>query len=429
MIFHVDVNSAFLSWESVYRMRELGEETDLRLIPSAVGGDQEARHGVILAKSTPAKQFNIQTGEPIVNALRKCPNLTIVPVRFDIYRKYSNAFLEILRSYTSVIEKFSIDEAFMDMSNYPGIQEHPVEIATKLKDQIYSELGFTVNVGISTNKLLAKMAGDFKKPNLVHTLFPDEIPKKMWPLNVRDLLFVGKATEQKLNNLGIRTIGELAHADYKTILSHFGKHGTMIYEYANGIDHSVVTATRPEPKGYSNSTTIAHDVTDVEEAKRILLSLCETVGARLREDDVLACVVAVSITDCNFHNSSHQLSLTSATNSTTELYRNVCALFLRLWDHKTPIRLLGVHTSKLTKEDNHQYTLFELQQKNGISLCQSKEDRHQTKSLSSRNSFEKVDQARKLDHALDEIRKKFGDTSIVRASLLTKDTKDPKKSK
>lgn len=394
IIFHVDVNSAFLSWESVYRLRELGEETDLRLIPSAVGGDQATRHGIILAKSTPAKQFQIETGEPIVNALRKCPNLTIVPVRFDIYRQYSSAFLEILRSYTPKVEKFSIDEAYMDMSSYPNIHEDPVAIATQLKDRIYQELGFTVNVGVSSNKLLAKMAGDFKKPNLVHTCFPDEVPKKLWPLDVRDLLFVGKATEVKLKNLGLRTIGELAHADYKTILSHFGKHGNMIYEYANGIDRSPVTETRPEPKGYSNSTTVSHDVTDADEAKRILLSLCETVGQRLRRDEVLATVIAVSMTDCNFHNSSHQMSLLSAANSTTEIYQHVCSLFDHLWDGHTPIRLLGVHTSKLTKEDNHQMTLFEL------------------------GNMNETQNQRKLDHALDEIRSKFGSGSVVRASLL-----------
>lgn len=397
LIFHVDVNSAFLSWESVYRIKELNDPTDLRLIPSAVGGDQEKRHGVILAKSTPAKQYNIQTGEPIVNALRKCPNLTIVPVRFGIYQQYSKAFMDILRTYTPKVEKYSIDEAYMDMTE--AHCEDPVKTATAIKDRIYAELGFTVNVGISTNKLLAKMAGDFKKPNLVHTLFPEEIPKKMWPLDVRDLLFVGKATEQRLKSLGIRTIGELAHTDYNMLIAHFGKHGNMMYEYANGIDRSKVSTTRSEPKGYSNSTTISHDVTDALEAKNILLSLCETVGARLRNDEVLATVVAVSITDCNFHNSSRQMSLMSATNTTNELYQHICELFDQLWDKKTPIRLLGVHTSKLTKEANQQYTLFDM---------------------------EKFDHFNKLDHTLDEIRKKFGTDSIVRASLLNQEEKNIK---
>lgn len=400
LIFHVDVNSAFLSWESVYRIRELGETTDLRQIPSAVGGDQEKRHGIILAKSTPAKEYNIETAEPIVNALRKCPNLVIVPARFNVYQRYSKAFMDILRTYTPKVEKFSIDEAYMDMTESVLVDNDPVKTATQIKDRIYNELGFTVNVGVSNNKLLAKMAGDFKKPNLVHTLFPDEIPKKMWPLDVRNLLFVGKATEQKLKNLGIRTIGELAHADYNMLIAHLGKHGNMIYEYANGIDRSPVSTSRPEPKGYSNETTVSHDVTDASEAKNILLSLCENVASRLREDNVMATVVAVSITDCNFRNSSHQMSLMSATNTTNELFRHICELFDSLWDKKTPIRLLGVHTSKLTKESNQQLNLFDMM---------------------------KFDHYSKLDNALDEIRKKFGSDSVVRASLMNQ--KGPVKKK
>ena len=396
LIFHIDVNSAFLSWESVYRLKELGETNDLRLIPSAIGGDQETRHGIILAKSTPAKQFNIQTGEPIVHALKKCPTLTIVPVRFDIYHKYSKAFMNILREYTPLVEKFSIDEAFMDLTNTIDSKEDPVVLATTIKDRIYHELGFTVNVGISNNKLLAKMAGDFKKPNLVHTLFPEEIPKKMWPLDVRDLLFVGKATYDKLNLLGIRTIGDLAHFDLKILNSHFGKNGTMLYEYANGIDHSIVKTSKPDPKGYSNSITLSHDTTDSKEAKKILLSLCESLGTRLREDNVLALVVCVSLTDCNFHNQSHQISLSSATNTTNEIYKHVCNLFDELWDKKTPIRLLGVHVSKLTKEAYQQYSIFD---------------------------YEQPKSPNKLDQALDEIRKKYGADSVIRASLLSKESK------
>lgn len=394
IIFHVDVNSAFLSWESVYRIRELGETTDLRLIPSAVGGDQESRHGVILAKSTPAKPYQIQTGEPIVSALRKCPNLTIVAPRFEVYRRYSKAFIDILKSYSPIVEQYSIDEAFIDMTEYPNIYANPVSIATKLKDQIYEELGFTVNVGISNNKLLAKTAGDFKKPNLVHTLFPEEIERKMWPLDVRDLLFVGKATEQRLKNLGIRTIGELAKTDLSMLTAHFGKQGIMLHEYSNGIDTSIVSTERADPKGYSNSTTIAHDVTDAAEAKHILLSLCESVGARLREDKALATVIGVSMTDYNFHNSSRQKSMFSAVNSTNLIYKQVCELFDALWDGHTPIRLLGVHTSKITKEDNHQYSLFEF------------------------GSFETLN---KLDQTLDTIKKKFGDGAIMRASFLNKE--------
>ena len=391
IIFHIDVNSAFLSWESVYRLSELNETIDLRLIPSAVGGDQSNRHGIILAKSTPAKQFSIQTGEPITEALRKCPTLTVVPSNFPVYERYSKAFHKILREYSPVVEKYSIDEAFLDMSGYNLNATTPIELATSIKDRIYNELGFTVNVGISTNKLLAKMASDFKKPNLVHTLFPNEIKQKMWPLDVRELFFVGKSSEKKLKSYGITTIGELAHTDPAFLKAHFGKYGTTIYEYANGIDYSQVNAVQRSPKGYSNETTLSHDVTCEEEAKHVLLALCETVGSRLREDHVMAYVIGVSITDSNFSNTRHQVSVDSAINTTNELYQTVCKLFDELWNRRSPIRLLGVHTSKLTTESNQQYSLFD-----------SKD----------RETYQK------LDSAIDEIRKKFGSNAIVRASLM-----------
>lgn len=394
LIFHIDVNSAFLSWEAVYRLHTLGESIDLRTIPSAIGGDQEKRHGVILAKSTPAKKYKIQTGEPIVSALRKCPDLVIVPPRTGLYQESSQAFFQILNEYSPCVEKYSIDEAFMDMTGMTNLYKDPVALAHTIKDRIHSELGFTVNVGVSTNKLLAKMAGDFKKPNLVHTLFPEEIPTKMWPLDVRELFFVGKATESKLRSLSIHTIGDLAKADATILKAHFGKHGEVIYQYANGIDFSVVNCEKVENKGYSNATTLSHDVTNPAEAKHYLLKLCETVAGRLRGDNWLASVVAVSITDCNFHNKIHQKTLLSPTNTTNELYEHVCMLFDELWDKKTPIRLLGVHGNKLTREVNQQLNLFDM------------------------NKFENFS---KLDQALDKIRNKYGADSIKRASFL-----DPK---
>ena len=215
VIFHIDVNSAFLSWEAVHRIRDLGEKDDLREIPSAVGGDRAMRQGIILAKSIPAKKYNIQTGEPVTDALRKCPGLVLVPPNRRLYEKYSEAFLQILRKYSDAVEKFSIDEAFADMTGTRELFGEPVCAANAIKDEIYETLGFTVNVGVSCNKLLAKMASDFRKPNFVHTLFPEEIEKKMWPLPVRELFLVGKASERKLHAIGIRTIGDLAKADVK----------------------------------------------------------------------------------------------------------------------------------------------------------------------------------------------------------------------
>lgn len=208
LIFHVDVNSAFLSWEATRRVKQ--GLPDLREIPSCIGGDPRKRTGIVVAKSIPAKKYGIQTGEPMAMAFRKCPELISVPADFELYDKYSRSFKSICASYAPVMESFSIDEVFLDMTGTSLIYPDPVAAAHELKGKIHRELGFTVNVGISTNKLLAKMASDFQKPDRVHTLFPDEIPEKMWPLPIRNLLFLGKASEQKLLNQGIRTIGDLA---------------------------------------------------------------------------------------------------------------------------------------------------------------------------------------------------------------------------
>ena len=241
LIFHVDVNSAFLSWESARRMKE--GLPDLRDIPACIGGDPAKRTGIVVAKSIPAKKCGVQTGEPVAMALRKCPNMVIVPSDFDLYVKCSRAFKKICASYTPVMESFSIDEVFLDMTGTSLLYPDPIAAAHEIKDRISDELGFTVNVGISTNKLLAKMASDFEKPNKVHTLFPEEIPAKMWPLPVRELLFLGKASEKKLTEAGIRTIGDLAHAwetDIQTLIGN--KNGHQQYQYAHGIDDSPVKA-------------------------------------------------------------------------------------------------------------------------------------------------------------------------------------------
>ena len=392
IIFHIDVNSAFLSWEAVYRKQQLGEETDLRDIPSAVGGDISKRHGIILAKSVPAKKYDIRTGEPVVDALRKCPGLVLVPPNFEVYQKSSEAFLEILRKYSDKVEQYSIDEAFMDMTGTERLFGMPVEAATRIKDEIYHTLGFTVNVGISSNKLLAKMASDFRKPNLVHTLFPDEIEKKMWPLPVRDLFFVGKASEKKLQSLGIRTIGELAKADVNLLKTVLKKHGEVIWNFANGRDAAKLEAEPVDNKGYGNSTTLSFDVTDAQTAKSVLLSLTETVGIRLRRDHARIEVVSVTVRYNDFSENSHQMALRAATNITNEIYDVACKLFDELWDGN-PIRLLGVSTSKATKQEKgRQLSLFD------------------------NTDYEKLE---KLDKAIDSIREKYGMDAIQRASVIS----------
>ena len=396
VIFHIDVNSAFLSWEAVYRIHHLGGNLDLRDIPSAVGGDVTKRHGIILAKSIPAKKYNIKTGESIPEALRKCPDLVLVPPNYNLYQKSSKAFMNILKEYGPVVEQYSIDEAYIDMTGTESLFGKPEDVANVIRERINKELGFTVNIGISNNKVLAKMASDFRKPDKVHTLWLSEIKDKMWTLPASELFFVGRATTRKLNNLGIKTIGELAQTDLSIIKSHLGKHGEVIWSFANGIDFSAVEPVPPPNKGYGNSTTIAFDVTDPNTAKLVLLSLAETVSARLRDDNVKIKVISVGIRDYNLGYYSHQKKLKAATNITREIYESACQVFDEMWD-KVPIRHLGIHTSQVVTEEIRQLNLFD------------------------DLDYEKLE---RLDRAVDDIRKRFGADSIVRASFIKVDKVD-----
>lgn len=395
LIFHIDVNSAFLSWESVARLEQDPDALDLRTIPSAVGGDASSRHGIVLAKSTPAKKYGISTGEPIAHALKKCPNLTVVPAHFQIYLEKSRQLMNLLSKYTPDIEKFSIDEAFLDMTSTIHLFGTPLTVANQIREEVLNQLGFTVNIGIAPNKLLAKMASDFKKPNLCHTLFSHEVPQKMWPLPIRELFFVGHSAEKKLQSIGIHTIGELAACNANHLKHLLGeKYALLIHDYACGIDHSPVEEREPVNKGYGNSTTLSRDVDDYDVACQVLLSLCETVGARLRHDKVQCDCVSVEIKDWDFHTQSHQMTLNSPTDSTTVLYDNACSLLKEFWD-KTPLRLIGVKTTKITEDGYSQLNLFESEQSKKM---------------------------KEMEKAVDHIRNKFGTDSIMRASFLKRDT-------
>ncbi len=388
IIFHIDVNSAFLSWEAVYRIAHKGGKLDLREAASAVGGDVSMRHGIILAKSIPAKRYGIQTGETIFEAQRKCPELVLVPPNYGLYEKCSEAFIEILREYSDIVEQYSIDEAFIDMTSTCHLFGMPEEVAVQIKDRIRDELGFTVNVGISENKLLAKMASDFKKPDRVHTLYPEEIEKKMWLLPVSDLFFVGRATTRKLLSMGIRTIGDLAKSDPKWLKCMLKKQGEIIWGFANGIDCSPVLENPPVNKGYGNSTTIPYDVVNVTDANKVLLALAETIGNRLRTDGVQIEVISVGIRYFDLSYMSHQKKLLISTNITLEIYKIACELFLKLWNGN-PIRHLGIHTSRVQDVDfTRQMNLFDT------------------------TDYEKLT---KLDETIDSIRGRFGMDAVKRA--------------
>lgn len=388
LIFHIDVNSAYLSWEAARRVSQ-GQD-DLRLVPSAIGGDKEKRTGVILAKSIPAKKFGIKTGEPVAMALRKCPNLVLARPDFRLYEENSKAFMDICREYAPVVEKYSIDECFLDMSGTGHLYPDPVVIAATIKDQIREQLGFTVNVGISSNKLLAKMASDFDKPDKVHTLFPDEIEAKLWPLPARELFSVGGATAEKLEKAHIKTIGELAKSELRRVQSLVGmKMGQQIHSYANGIDESPVLSEPEEVKGYSNSTTLEEDVKTEEMAHKVLLALADSVTSRMRMDNRKAYCVAVTIRGNDFKNRSHQRKLAEATDITSEVYEISKQLFSELWDRRIPLRLLGITLTNITDADATQLSLFPDMQK---------------------------EKARKVDKAVDAIRSKFGTGAVVRGS-------------
>lgn len=395
LIFHIDVNSAFLSWESVARLREDPAALDLRTIPSAVGGDASKRHGIVLAKSTPAKAFGVATGEPLAQALRKCPSLVVVPSHYELYVSFSRKLIHLLEDYTPDIEKFSIDEAFLDMTETIHLFGSPVETADAIRRRVREELGFTVNVGIAPNKLLAKMASDFEKPDRTHTLFREEIPSKMWPLPIRDLFLVGGAAQRKMEAMGLRTIGDLARCDLELLRSQLGdKYSRQIHRYANGIDDEPVEERAAVNKGYGNRITLARDVSDTETACQVLLSLAETVGARLRADHVLCNQVCVELRDWRFRSSSHQGALQFPTDSTSVIYEEACRLLREFWDG-TPVRLIGIRTGKISDHAFVQMSLFETEQ-----------DRKRLK----------------MEQAVDQIRSRFGTDSIKRASFLKKDS-------
>ena len=386
LVFHVDVNSAFLSWEAARRV-SMGEP-DLRLIPSAIGGDREKRTGVILAKSIPAKKRGVKTGEPVGMALRKCPELYLARPDFSLYEKCSRAFMDICAEYTPIVEKYSIDECFLDMNGTKNIYPDPIATAHEIKDRIKREIGFTVNVGVGSNKLLAKMASDFEKPDKVHTLFIHEIEQKLWGLPVRELFGIGASTADKLEKACIWKIGDLARLDIGILHSLVGtKMGDYLHAAANGIDNSPVLDHPEKAKGYSNSTTLENDVTSIEEASKILLALADTTASRMRADGARAHCISVTIRGNDFRDRSHQRKLDEATDITTDIFDVCRSLFSELWDRKTPLRLLGVALTNISYGEDVQISLF---------------------------GDDRKEKARTLDKTVDSIRTKYGSSTIMR---------------
>lgn len=397
IIFHIDVNSAYLSWSALKNL-ENGSSIDLRTIPAIIGGDIEHRHGVVLAKSIPAKAYHITTGEPIVSALRKYPKLVIEPPDHTLYEQRSNELMDFLSNICPDIEKVSIDECYMDYTSVENQYGAPLDAAHTIKEKIYETFGFTVNIGISNRKVLAKMASDFKKPNMIHTLYADEIEEKLWPLPVSSLYMCGHSSVETLRKLEILTIGDLAHANTAILSAHLKSHGVLLWEYANGIDNSKVVIEQIELKGIGNSITLKEDAVTKEMAYKALLNLSDTVSRRLRDSDQLAGMVSTEIKYHTFQSMSHQTTLVTPVNTTDTIYHLACRLFDEMWNG-TPIRLLGVRTSKLVSaKEPVQLSLFDIHHQAGPKASSQKQQQ--------------------LDSALDSIRKKYGNDSVIRGSFL-----------
>lgn len=391
-ILHIDANSAYLSWTAV-KMLEEGYETDIREIPSAIAGDPKNRHGIILAKSIPAKKQGVRTGESLFEARRKCPGLQVFPHDFPLYMSFSDEMYRIISEYSPVIQRYSVDECFMDYTGSERKFGDPVSCAHEIRRRIRNELGFTVNIGVAENRLLAKMASDFEKPDRVHSLYADEIPSKMWPLPVESLFMVGRATARKLRRININTIGDLACADPSLLQRLFKSHGILIRQYANGIDHTPVVPNGEVPqKGLGNSTTVDHDVSTAEEAHMILLALTERVAGRLRRMKKFANVVSVTVTSSDFIRYGRQVRLESSTDVTSEIFSHARRLFDEVWQGEK-IRHLGVSLSDLTAQCEKNMNFL---------------------------SEDRMEEMRAADSAVDQIREKFGRDAIMRGIFVNR---------
>jgi DNA polymerase-4 len=389
-ILHIDVNAAFLSWEAVFRLQH-GDKADLRLIPSVVGGDETTRHGIVLAKSLPAKQYGIQTGQPLWQARQLCPLLVTVPPDPTLYVECSNALMALLTAYSPSIERYSIDECFLELTGSPRLQTRtPKEIADEIREKVRRELGFTVNIGVSSNKLLAKMASELEKPDRTHTLYPYEVPEKMWTLPVRELFMVGPRSAPRLYRLNIFSIGHLAQTDPALLQRHFKRFGRLMWQFANGLDNTPVCTETAAAKAIGNSATTPCNVDTEREALLFLLSLTETAAMRLRQADLLARVVSVAIRRTDLAFASHQRRLRVPTDHTGTLFSTVRGLFQELWTGD-PLRHFGVAFSDLADDQFIQSSLFD---EGGNP------------------------QQRALDESIDALRAQYGKESLIRGSFI-----------
>lgn len=390
IIMHIDVNNAFLSWTAVLYLKK-GMKIDIRNTYAVIGGDEKARHGIVLAKSMPAKKRGVVTAETLYQAKKKCPSLKVYPPNYNFYKKMSDSMLELIGKYSPDIEQMSIDECFLDYTPVKHLYGDEKEFAYRLKKEIYDTLGFTVNIGIGNNKLCAKMASDFSKPYKVHTLFENEVEKKMWPLQVDELFGIGKKTAIKLHNLNINTIYDLAHTNGDFLYKYFKNQAMDMIDAANGKGSDIVVSEDMAPKGIGNETTLRYNISSRDELYPYLLALSENVAIRLRKQNKYASVIVVTLKDRFFKRVSHQKKLVNATNLTEEIYKTACDILDEM-DVDDGIRLIGVRLDKLLDNSSHQVSLFE--------------------------DLKVRDDNNELEKTVDELKEKYGFKVIKKASLI-----------
>ena len=345
-----------MSWSAVKILSEGGQ--DIRLVPSVVSGDPSDRRSIVTAKSIPCKKFGINTAEPVSMALRKCPGLVIVRGDWEWYKRCSNNFIAICRTYSPILQQFSVDECFIEMTGRLEGKD-PVAVAHQLREEIKARLGFTVNVGVGSNKLLAKMASDFEKPDKVHTLWSSEVQEKMWPLQVRDLLWVGKKTEERLTAYGIKTIGQLAALNVGVLSRVVGqKFAAQMHANANGIDDSPVETEVAEAKSYSAERTFKEDISDGRALDRQLFNVAVEVAHRIRLDSFFASGVSVFVKTKDFEVHSKQCTMSQPTDVTALILNEARRMIPTVWDGVEPLRQVGLGVFKLTHEAQ-QLSLFE----------------------------------------------------------------------
>ena len=366
IIFHVDVNNAFLSWTAVYLLNN-GYDKDIRKIPSIIAGDEASRHGIVLAKSPVAKKYGVVSAETVYSAKRKCKDLEVFPPQYEFYMEMSSKFYNYLKEFTPIIERASIDECFLDLTNTKYLYDDIMSLAYKIKNEIKERFGFTVNVGIGNNKLCAKMASDFLKPDKVHTLFMEEIKDKMWPLDVNNLLFVGKSTTKILKDININTIGELANANINLLKRYFKNRSMDLINSANGIDNSLVVPNDYQNKSISISRTLKEDTNDEKLLKKVLLDMSDNVGLRARKKALYASNIAITFKTSSFKSFSHQLKIDNPTNNTMDIYHKVLSLYDFI-DKKEMIRNIGIRLGDLKLNNSEQISLFDNNKENNDSL-------------------------------------------------------------